>query len=265
MFDQPVACPRMSIDQQVLDRHGLTRRGIRPHRRRAEARADRDRARHLLGDVVGALQLQELAHSSEEAADPGAARAAGSWRERRRGGHRRRPGRGLQDRVAQPSVVHRALPGGGDRRRRHHPRHLHDGRASDRAVELAAVRQPRRTSRRPHAADRRRRRLGYRRLRQQHRDSDRRRRGCLRRCVRRQSAGERAVPGHRRGRRAGQGHAPRASATPSTTSAQRPAATASTARRWRRRSSTRSRPRSARPCRSATRSWRSCCSRPASS
>ena len=78
----------------------------------------------------------------------GPARAAGAGRERRRGRHRRRPRRGLQDRVAQPSVVHRAVPGRGDRRRRHHPRHLHDGRAADRAAQRAALR----TARRPNGA-----------------------------------------------------------------------------------------------------------------
>ena len=52
--------------------------------------------------------------------------------------------RGVQDRIAQPPVVHRAVPGRGDRRRRHHPRHLHDGRAADRAAQLAAFRIARR-------------------------------------------------------------------------------------------------------------------------
>ena len=115
-------------------------RRVRPHRARARPRAEPDRARHLLGDVVRALQLQELARPPEDAADDGPARAAGPGRERRRRRHRRRPGRGLQDRIAQPPVVHRAVPGRGDRRRRHHPRHLHDGRAADRAAELAALR-----------------------------------------------------------------------------------------------------------------------------
>ena len=43
------------------DRHP---RGIRAHRLAAEARAHRDRARHLLRHVVRALQLQELARST---------------------------------------------------------------------------------------------------------------------------------------------------------------------------------------------------------
>ena len=89
----------------------------------------------------GALQLQELARAPEDAADRGSAGAAGAGRERRRRRYRRRPRRRLQDRIAQPSVVHRAVPGRGDRRRRHHPRHLHDGRAPDRAAQLAALRR----------------------------------------------------------------------------------------------------------------------------
>ena len=80
----------------------------------------------------------------QDAADRRAAGAAGPGRERRRGRHRRRARRGLQDRIAQPPVVHRAVSGRGDRRRRHHPRHLHDGRAADRAAELAALRPARR-------------------------------------------------------------------------------------------------------------------------
>ena len=161
---------RMSLSiPLLLERHGLTPRRIRPDRPRARARAVRDRARHLLGDVVRALQLQELAHSSAEAPDARPARAAGARRERRRGGYRRRPGRGLQDRIAQPPVVHRALSGRGDRRRRHHPRHLHDGRPAGRAPEFAALRLARRPDRRANAAHRRRRRRRHRRLRQQHR------------------------------------------------------------------------------------------------
>ena len=105
---------------------------------------------------------------------------------------------------------------------------------------------------------------GHRRLRQQHRHPDGRRRDRLRRELHRQSAGQRLLPRHREGRRDHQGRRRPAPATPCTTSAPRPAATASTARRWRRRSSTRSRRRSGRPCRSAIRSWRSCCSRRAS-
>ena len=62
-----------------------------------------------------------------------------SGRKRGRGGHRRRPGGRFQNRVAQSSVVHRALPGRRYWRRRHHSRHLHHGSAADRALELTAV------------------------------------------------------------------------------------------------------------------------------
>ena len=61
---------RMTIDRRsMLERHGLTPRRVRAHRRAARARAEPDRARHLLGDVVRALQLQELARAPEDAAD----------------------------------------------------------------------------------------------------------------------------------------------------------------------------------------------------
>ena len=56
--------------------------------------------------------------------------------------YRRRRRRRLQDREPQPPLVHRALPGRGDRGRRHPARRLHDGRAADRDAELAALRQP---------------------------------------------------------------------------------------------------------------------------
>ncbi len=43
-------------------------RRVRPHPGHPRPRAEPDRARHVLGDVVGALQLQELAHPPEDAA-----------------------------------------------------------------------------------------------------------------------------------------------------------------------------------------------------
>ena len=49
----------------------------------------------------------------------------------------------LQDRIAQPPVRRRALPGRRHGRRRHPARRLHDGRASDRAARLAALRAAR--------------------------------------------------------------------------------------------------------------------------
>ena len=47
---------------------------------------------HVLGDVVRALQLQELEGAAREAAHGGAADTGRARRERRRGGHRRRHG-----------------------------------------------------------------------------------------------------------------------------------------------------------------------------
>ena len=155
--------------------------------------ADADRARHLLGDVVRALQLQELARPPQDAADDRPARAAGPGRERRRRRHRRRPRRRLQDRIAQPPVVHRAVPGRRHRRRRHHPRHLHHGRAADRAAQLAALRSARQPARAPQHGGRGGR---HRRLRQLHRHSHRRRRDRVRRELHRQSARQRLLPRH---------------------------------------------------------------------
>ncbi len=70
----------------------------------------------------------------------GPARDPGARRKRRDRGHRRRAGRRVQDGVAQPSVVPRALPGRGDRRRRHPAGHLHDGRPAHRVSRLAPLR-----------------------------------------------------------------------------------------------------------------------------
>ena len=129
-------------------------------------------------------------------------RAAGSRRKRGRRRHRRRAGSRLQDRIAQSSVVHRAVSGRGDRRRRHHPRHLHDGRAADRADELAPVRRARRSAR---AAEHGRRRRRHRGLRQQHRHSDGRRRDRVRGVLHRQSAGQCVLSRPCEGRRDRQG------------------------------------------------------------
>ena len=126
----------------------------------------------------------------------------------------------------QPPVVRRALPGRGDRRRRHRPRHHVDGRAADRGDGPAALRQPRPPRHRARPARRRRRR---RRLRQLPRPAQHRRRGRLRRLLPGQPARQRPVGRRMRGR----GHPPRqglrASATRSSSSAPRPAATASAA------------------------------------
>ena len=71
-------------------------------------------------------------------------------RERRRDRHRRRAGGRLQGRVAQPSVsAVEPYQGAATGRRRHHPRHLHHGRAADRPPQLPALRPARRRWRRP--------------------------------------------------------------------------------------------------------------------
>ena len=101
----------------------------------------------------------------------GAVGARRPGRGRRRHRRRRRPrGRGAH-REPQPPVGGRAVPGRGDRRRRHHPRHLLDGRATDRAHGPAALRSARR---RAHALPVRGRRLRHQRLRQRGRRADRR-------------------------------------------------------------------------------------------
>ena len=132
------------IDSHVLERHGL-----KPD--------EYDRIVRFLGrepnlTELGIFSVMWSEHCSYKSSrvhlktlpTEGTAGAARPGRERRRGGHRRRAGGGVQDRVAQSPVVHRAVSGRGDRRRRHHPRHLHDGRAADRAAELAALRVARR-------------------------------------------------------------------------------------------------------------------------
>ena len=100
------------------------------------------RARRLLGDVVGALQLQELARGAARAADDRTARPAGARaRTPARSAIGDGPRGGVQDREPQPSVVHRAVSGRRHRRRRHPARRVHDGRAPDRQPQLAALRQ----------------------------------------------------------------------------------------------------------------------------
>ena len=254
------------IDSAVLERHGLT-----PDEYDRIVRAlGREPTLTELG-IFSVMWSEHCSYKSsrvhlQKLPTDGPARAAGPGRERRRRRHRRRPRGRLQDRVAQPPVVHRAVPGRGDRRRRHHPRHLHDGRAADRAAELAALRPARRARRRAHAPHRRRRRRRHRRLRQQHRHPDRRRRDRVRRA---------ATP------------ATRSSTSSASASRDADALVKGNAvgRRQpgllrRRQDRPRRHPRrddglggvrrevggeAARPCRSAIRSWRSCCSRPASS
>ena len=105
-------------------------------------------------------------------------------------------GAGLQDGEPQPPLLHRALPGGGDRGRRHPARRLHHGRAADRGDERAELRRAV-ASEDPRAGARRGR--GDRRLRQRLRGADGRRRAALPRRLQRQ------LPGQRLRRRAGRG------------------------------------------------------------
>ena len=124
------------------------------------------RAGHVLGDVVGALLLQVLEGAPQAVRRQGPGRrlpARRPGRERGRRGRRRGPGRHLQDRVAQPPVLRRALSGCGDRRRRHRARHPHHGRAADRRARPAALRPGGRGRHAPGAA---RRGARHRRLRQ---------------------------------------------------------------------------------------------------
>ncbi len=87
---------------------------------------------------------------------------------------------------------HRALSGRGDRRGRHHPRHLHDGRAAHRLAGLAALRHARQAAA---ALPVRRRGRRHRRLRQLPRRAHRGRRGLLRGGLRGQLPHQR--DGHR--------------------------------------------------------------------
>ena len=113
---------------------GLTDDELGGDRRAARPRAHRARARDVRGDVVGALLLQVVEASTSAGSPP------------RRRGCSSGPGEGAgvidvgdglavahPHREPQPPVRGRAVPGRGDRRRRHHPRHLLDGRPPDRA------------------------------------------------------------------------------------------------------------------------------------
>ena len=142
----------------------------------------------------------------------------------------------LQDGEPQPPLLHRALPGRGDRRRRHPPRRLHHGRAADRGAERAPLRRARPPEDPPSRLRRRRR---HRRLRQRLRRADRRRRGQLPPRLQRQHPRQRLRRRHRPRPTRSSTRRPPASACRSSISAPRPAATASTARRWPRPSSTR--------------------------
>ena len=260
---------RAADDPQRRRHHAGARQGARAQGGRVPAlpgphrpRADADRARHRLGDVERALLVQILAPPPAHAADQRPLGDPGPGRERRRDRHRRRARLRLQDGEPQPPELHRALPGRGDRRRRHPARRVHHGGAADRGLERAALRLARPPE---DAPSRRRRRRRHRRLRQFLRRADGRRRGRLPRALRRQHPRQRHGGRPREdGRDLLRGGVRRREPDRLSRLA-RPAATASTAPPWRRPSSTTLRRRSARPCRSAIPSPRSSCSRPASS
>ena len=190
---------------------------------------DRRRAGHVLGHVERALlvQVEQGAPAPVRRQDHGrrCGEAAGRHRrERGRGRHRRRLGGHVQGRDAQPPVLRRAVPGRGDRRRRHRARHHGDGRPPDRGDGPAAVRRGRPPRHRPRGA---RRRCRRRRLRQLPRPAEHRRRGRLRRLLPGQPAGQRALRRRRCGTRTSTWPTPPARATRSSCSARGPAATAS--------------------------------------
>ena len=141
--------------------------------------------------------------------------AAGPGRERRHHRYRRRLRHRLQDRIAQPPELHRAVPGRGDRRRRNPARHLHHGRAArSRCWTRCASAARRSRHRRAQRAHPRRRGLRHRALRQLLRRPDRRRRVRFRSLLRRQSAGQRVRAGRLRARTRSSTARPRASAIP---------------------------------------------------
>ena len=170
----------------------------------------------------------------------------------------------VQDREPQPPVVRRAVPGRGDRRRRHPARHLHHGRAADRHPQLAALRAARRSA---HALPACAASSPASALRQLHRRADGRRRGLLRPGYDQQHPGERVHARHRRAptaifraKAAGVGNPGdlrRLEDRPRRHPRREPARVGGVRRAEPRRS--------ARRCRSAIRSPRSCCSRRASS
>ena len=186
-------------------RAGADRRGARRDRTTARPWSQRPRARDVQRDVERALLLQEQQAPPADAADRRRRRGRRPGRERRRHADRRRLGSGLQDRVAQPPVRGRAIPGRGHRGRRHPARRLRDGRATDRGPRRAPLRRP---GRRPDTPPRQRGRQGGRRLRQLRWRPDGGRRAGLRPVLPGQPARERhGDRAHARGRDRARGRA----------------------------------------------------------
>ena len=136
--EQPPAAPRAGAD----------RLRVRADRREARPRAERRRAGDVQPALVRALRLQALAQAAAAAADRGRAGGDGAGRERRRRRRRQRLRGRLQGRVPQPPERGRALPGRGDRGRRHPPRRLRArargrSRSSTRCASASSTRSAR--------------------------------------------------------------------------------------------------------------------------
>ena len=136
----PTVAKEPTITPELLRDHGISPEEYDRILKALGREPTLHRAGHFQRDVERALLLQVVARASEAAADAQPAGGAGAGRERRHHRHRRWLGLRLQDRVAQSSLVHRAVPGRGDRSGRHSARHLHHGRAAGRGDGFAAVR-----------------------------------------------------------------------------------------------------------------------------
>ena len=173
---------------------------VRPHRRAARPRAEPHRARHLLGDVVRALQLQELARPSARRCRPTGPRVL-------QGPGENAGAVDIGDGLAAVFKIES----------HNHPSFIEPYQGAATGVG-GIIRDIFTMGARPIALlnslrfgplddaaatppHRRRRGRGHRRLRQQHRHPDGRRRGRVRRRLRGQSAGQRLLPRHREGRR----------------------------------------------------------------
>ena len=98
--------------------------------------------------------LQELPAAPADAADRPAPSVVAGPGENAGVIDRRRPGGRLQDRIAQPSLGGRAIPGCRHRRRRDPPRHLHDGCPANRDPRRPPLRRPGRRADAPPSARR---------------------------------------------------------------------------------------------------------------
>ena len=135
---QPTVAKEPAITPEVLRDHGISPEEYDRLLKSLGREPIVHRTRHLQRDVERALLLQVVARALEAAAYAQPPRSAGAGGKRRHHRHRRRLGLRLQDRVAQSSLVHRAVPGCCDWRGWHPARHLHHGRAALRHHGFAA-------------------------------------------------------------------------------------------------------------------------------